>query len=129
MQVLILITTLAAGANWQMVETFHHGSIFEKFRAQMEVREGFIPELLSCPFCLSHWTAAGFTALVLACHPVEGWMYLAPIIWLTIVRMSNVMNDVGHRFCRSPKNPVIEEELAALDDIGQPEENGRDEKS
>lgn len=93
-----------AAANWAAVETLHHGSIFDNPRAWLQARGGFINDLVSCPFCLSHWTAMALTASVFAVL-VTDWKYgaLAPVYWLAVVRGSNLCNDYFHDKCRTPR--------------------------
>ena len=109
--IFLLILLMSALANWQAVETYHHGAIFATVRARYEDRLGFLAELIGCPFCLSHWTAMIFTALAFNSPVVtsgsESW-WLVPAFWLATVRLSNVFNDLTHAVCRTPR---IDKEL------------------
>ena len=102
------IFILAAGsiANWQVVETWHHGSLFARTRAWLEVRSGLLPELMLCPYCLSHWTALPITAAAAvgvgsAVFNDLQWL-LIPVISLAVTRLSNLLNDVCRPVCRTP---------------------------
>ena len=108
---------LAAMANWQVVETFHHGSLFDTFRAYMEARRDWLGELLTCPFCLSHWTGFVFTAMVVfhLWQPAWRWNDLAvwPLFAFAVIRLSNVLNDACHGFSRTPRD--VTEEVKELE--------------
>ncbi len=116
------ILPFAAIANWQMVETWHHGSLFANFHARLEASDGFIANLLSCPFCLSHWTAALWTAGVFGicsdAHAAKDCL-LAAIWWLCTVRLSNLFNDLTHAWCRTPvADRAAMQELAEITEAG-----------
>ena len=121
---LFVALPFAVLASWQLVETFHHGDLFANFRARLEAKGGLFSELMLCPFCLSHWTALLVCAQVMLAFDFE-WSFIkwwwAPY-WLSVVRLSNVFNDLGHSFWRTSVN--LEEEMAALEDIPPPTENG-----
>jgi hypothetical protein len=75
---LILVFAIsAAGDSW------HWGSIFSNWRAWVEAhRPVWWSELLSCPFCLSHWLAA--LAVLISNQPLSwGWSI---IFWLSLVK-------------------------------------------
>lgn len=69
---------VAGLATWQIVEIWHHSSLFAGVRARVELMDvegarGRLRELLSCPFCLSVWVG-GLVALVTALPlPAVGW--------------------------------------------------------
>lgn len=120
---LVALLSLAVLANWQAVETWNHGSIFSKLRARFEVEEGLLAEAMTCPFCLSHWTAAGLTTLVFLHHPAAHWEYLVIPCWLAVTRLSNFLNDLCHPFCRTPHAALDEETLNELKELAE-EGNG-----
>lgn len=101
-----LCAVFVAGlANWAAIETWHHGKIFLRPRAWLEVREGFFPDLLACPFCLSHWTALPITCLLILAEtgPEPSWRWLVtPVMSLAATRLSNLFNDLGRATCRTP---------------------------
>jgi len=103
---MIWLLLLAVAANWQLVETWHHGELFARARAWFEARGGLSAELVGCPFCLSHWTAILVTAVVagseLSNHGSVDW-WLVPLFWLAVVRLSNLANDCTHAVCRTPR--------------------------
>jgi len=56
--------------------------------------------LLICGFCLSHWTTGAILLL---------W-FLVPygefaVIFFAVVRLANLINDIFHRYSRSPDRP------------------------
>jgi hypothetical protein len=120
---MITAFVLAALANWQMVETFHHGSLFEGVRARLEAKPGLLSDLMLCPFCLSHWTGVVVTSL--AWVPLQFPLWWAPIFWLAVVRVSNVLNDLGHDRWRTAPN--LGKEMEALADL-EKEKNERRER-
>jgi hypothetical protein len=93
-------------ANWGAVETWHHGSLFSRARAWLEVRTGLCSELMLCPYCLSHWTAMLVSAVLAAGFDIAVFhdnrvVLLAPVA-LAITRLSNLSNDLCRRWCRTP---------------------------
>jgi hypothetical protein len=107
---LLLTFMLAAVANWQAIETFHHGSIFEQLRARLESRRDWISELTGCPFCLSHWTGLAFATLSFV---YSTWEHLSSPVWLVfpayvlaVIRASQWLNDRTAYYCRTPNRKV-----------------------
>jgi hypothetical protein len=102
----LVLLLLASLANWQAVETYHHGEIFANMRARFDARVGFTSDLVGCPFCLSHWTAMIFAVWVVFIQlPTSGselWGIM-PMFWLSTVRLSNLFNDLTHSVCRTPR--------------------------
>lgn len=97
--VYLLLTALAT---WQITETIHHGSIFDKPRAYLEASGGFFSDLVGCPFCLSHWVAALVVGL--------SWdTYSTTTSWVIVLfcfasaRLAQLGNDLTHGFCRTPR--------------------------
>lgn len=95
---LLFVTALAT---WQAVEIWHQGSIFASVRARLELKTGWLIELLLCPFCLSPWVAcvlwiwlwlATFTLSV----RVEG-LVAAPVYALAASRLANLANDLSKK--------------------------------
>ncbi len=90
---------VVALATWQIVEIWHHGSLFEKPRARMERRLNWIGDLFSCPFCLSVWVGAAASALWLS--EWGEWSRLV-LYAFAVSRLANLGNDVTHDRCRTP---------------------------
>ena len=116
---ILLLLPVAALANWQAVETYHHGSIFARNRAYWEVRGGLVGELLACPFCLSHWTGMVIAVFVFELYPRDTpGLLLLPVYWLAVVRLSQFFNDRFHAYCRTYReNPEMTKALAALQNL------------
>jgi hypothetical protein len=113
---------VAALAAWQAVEVWHHGSVFDRARARLELKTGFWVDLLQCPFCLSVWVGM---VTVLTVHPGDtvpplvdlGWVSRALswvvsqfilLLWwvvhgLAVARLANLGNDLTHHWCRTPR--------------------------
>ena len=121
---LAVLVILGALANWQAAETLRHGEIFAKLRAYIEARGGFLADLYACGFCLSHWSGMVVTALIFPfvyAKPLDS--LLLPVLWLAVVRLSQLGNDWGYGFCRTPRLNKIEnmylEELAKIGGEGK----------
>lgn len=102
--ILILVAGLAGN---QLTETIHHGEgpwqVLAKSRAWGEQLDGWLApvgELLSCPFCLSHWTCA-------VCIFTLGWSQFPIPVLLVLsfaaTRVSNTINDGLYRVTRMHK--------------------------
>lgn len=98
---------LAPLAAVQLVEVLHHGSLFYRLRCwarRMKVSDvpskQLVGKLIGCPFCLSHWAGAVVTLLVLI--SIAWPIFAVPVWWLAIVRASNLINDIGYQWTRSP---------------------------
>jgi hypothetical protein len=107
------LTVLVLCVN-QIIETFRHGSIFAETRAKYEAGDRFIDELISCPFCLSHWVAAG-TVLwyVIAFLLFESWLRIlvsVPIYTFAVSRGAQLVNDVLAPFSRTPSQSQFAED-------------------
>jgi len=92
-------------ASWQIVETLRHGSIFRPLRQWANANRdhvhgevALLAQLLSCPFCLSHW--APWVPLLVCLYGPE-WLML-PVYVLAITRLTQLGNDLSHSFSRSP---------------------------
>lgn len=114
---LLVILLLLGLSTWQVTETLHHGSIFSRLRewaAEVDresagVRRWLLTPVraLGCPFCLSHWAALLLLGpALLALYASGGWSAagLAPLLWLSGVRASGLLNDLLHRWNRTPKD-------------------------
>lgn len=102
---LLTLLPLVGLANWQTVETLHHGSILEEKKAELQAKGGFLGKLISCPFCMSHWTSFLLSASAIAAN--AGWdiFSLKNLIYtllfsLSATRVSNVANDLGKSYWR-----------------------------
>lgn len=91
----------ASLATMQIVETWRHGSIFAGARAEVEARTGFFAELLTCPFCLSHWVAGGAVVVCLLAQSVHPWL-MFPVWAFAVTRAAQLLHDATHSISRSP---------------------------
>jgi hypothetical protein len=92
----------------QVIETFHHGSIFASLRARAELGGGRLAELLVCMFCLSHWAAlalVGWFFVSLVWIEDLGWFALAtwPVYGFAITRAAQILNDLVRPYSRTPR--------------------------
>jgi hypothetical protein len=116
----LIAAVIATFANCAVIEAVHHGEIFARVRAWFEAREGFLSELVGCPFCFSYWTSLPLLLLclwhVLTLYQLPALIPLA----LAVTRMSNLLNDVLHAWCRTPRvAEEIQNEIASLDLLTQ----------
>lgn len=112
MSKLIWAVLIAGTANWTVIETWHHGSLFDSVRARLEVCRGrFLADLLLCPYCLSHWTAIPLLAasllMMVDFSQWDWWRYPGLVCcWLVVIRISNLLNDLTRSICRTPGRTV-----------------------
>ena len=104
---LLIEILIASLATWEAVEIWHHSAITAEWRARVELMEGALRSLLTCPFCTAPWVAWFFAALMLCVRYwlglETGWPILLPIYGLAVARLANLGNDVTHIWCRTPK--------------------------
>lgn len=116
----LVMAALCVPANWAVIEAIHHGEIFASLRAWLEAKQGFLPELLTCPFCLSYWTPL---PLLLLCLWHDLTIYQLPTLIplsFAVTRMSNLLNDVLHKWCRTPRvEKDLQSNLDSLDLLAQ----------
>lgn len=119
----LLADLLIAGfAGWQIVETWHHGSIFREVRKKLKTMrsdkakpwlERKFYGLFVCPFCLSHWVSLVCATVVLPTASDSFWRL--PVYAFAITRVAQLLNDVTHSITRSPGD----EEEIVVDETGQ----------
>lgn len=106
----IATAAIAPLAATHLVEVVHHGSIFRRLRSwarrnKTDKEKGpvrrWLGELISCPFCLSHWAGAAVVILVVGAVLLSPYVSL-PVWWLALVRLANLINDVTKPISRSP---------------------------
>lgn len=102
-------------ATWALTEVIHHGSIFEAVRAYAEVSDSFFARLLTCPFCLSHWTALAAVGLAEIAFRTENLAF-SVLLWLASVRLANLLNDLTHGLSRTPKDGLMDDFEITEDD-------------
>lgn len=119
----LLADLLIAGfAGWQVVETWHHGSIFREVRERLKTMrsdktrswlERKFYELFICPFCSSHWVCFGWATIMLSTDSDSFWRL--PVYTFAITRVAQLLNDVTHSITRSPGD----EEEIVVDETDQ----------
>jgi hypothetical protein len=115
---LVLLLPVAALANWQVIETYNHGSLFSGIRAYMEARQDKFGELLSCMFCLSHWTAALVTVGVSYTVGTHMSIVTGVIYTFAVTRLSQLGNDCFYFYGKTPRVD-LKEEYIYLEGIGK----------
>lgn len=95
-------------ATWQAVEIWRHSGIplVADARSWLETREGFLVDLLLCPWCVSVHVAFW----MLLYYALVGYFFAGlpltllklPIIALAVSRAANAFNDVMSPMCRTP---------------------------
>lgn len=115
----VITDLLIAGvAGWQVVETWHHGSIFDSWRRKLKKRKSEsksiagrkFSELLICPFCLSHWVCFFCIFLLMQTDPESLWRL--PVYGFAATRVAQLLSDVTHSITLSPdssEETVIDE--------------------
>lgn len=100
----LLLTIFVSLANSQLIDTWINGSLFEVHRRfiasgkEHRIRAvRLISELLTCPRCLSHWTAAlllGTARLVWEIQlAAPSWI----LLWLATVGLTRLIYQVTNR--------------------------------
>ncbi len=77
-------------ASQQVIEIWNKGTIFAELRAEIEIKEGFFPELLQCPFCQGPWVA-GILVLISFVIPILGQPL---VLALAASRLAQVSYDL-----------------------------------
>lgn len=106
-------------ATWQIVEIWHHSSLFANWRARTEMLTGELGELFACPFCLSAWVGFMCAMALWYKHPTEihgTYSFLRVGFWvamlgiktfiygLAVARLANLGNDLTHHRCRTVRH-------------------------
>lgn len=103
---------VAVLAVWEIIEIWHHSSLFATWRSRVELWEGWLGQLLRCPFCLSPWTALMVYGLLGAAgrvpSPWLGMILAAPVYAFALARAANLFNDLTHSRCRTPRHDRLE---------------------
>jgi len=100
----VAILGVATGAISMVVTK---AAIFDKAHEWLEKRSPFLEEMLSCPWCTSHWVAAFFVAVyrpLLFASPV---CLLTPVDWLVSLMVMVVVAAVTARIIYSAYKPIM----------------------
>jgi len=95
-------------ATAEVIEIWHHSHLFANLRAQVEVHDGFWSQLIKCPFCMAPWVALMLSVWEWAKNSNNFPVSLL-VFALAAARAANLLNDLTHSFCRTPKSNAIEE--------------------
>ena len=109
---------IASLAVWEAVEIWQHSALMAPLRARVDCWQGWVGQLLHCPFCLSPWVALvvvlTFEAQAILApyvpRPAAEWI-LVPVYALAVARAANVCNDLMHKFTRTPKYDKLPSEV------------------
>lgn len=122
--VLLASLLVAALAGCQAVETWHHGSLFRGVRSWLwtvrnDEKRWWLArksaELLTCPFCLSHWTCAAAVVAMFLTDWDSSWRL--PVYGLAAVRLAQLLNDISHPLTRSPSDETEIDQTADVDEF------------
>ncbi len=113
---LIIDLLVAALAGCQVTETWHHGGIFRGVRAKLKsvqddgsrswpVRR--LSELLTCPFCSSHWVCFACVLVMWLADWDSFWRL--PVYGFAVTRIAQLVSDATHGIVRSPESAETEE--------------------
>ncbi len=95
-----------------------HSELFSELRAYIEARGGFVARVTSCGYCASFWVAIPFVIpmIITALYYYPLALMWAPVYWLCLVGVANLIHDLLRPIDQTPKVDV-EHELADLDRI------------
>lgn len=103
--------------------TLTKGKIFVKPRRWIRLKSRWLGSLFSCPYCISHWFAIGYTLL----RPSTGVLESLVQAFFLVGASAIVAGLVMKLFAFSPDEPDNNEIQQIVDDIlNQLEENGAD---
>lgn len=98
---MLVLLVVAIMATWQIIEIWRHASLFASWRAEVETWDGWLGELLTCPFCLSVWVALIVSSITLWYELRD--LTLLPVYAFAVSRGANLANDVFHSVNRTPR--------------------------
>ena len=106
----LVVAVLATG---QIIEIWHHSELLAGCRERVKLWNNFWSDMLACPFCLSNWVA-------LVCLGSLCWLGNIALLVLSafaVARLSNLVSDLSHGFCRThrgidiPQNEITNPHL------------------
>ena len=83
----LVVLGLASGL---LSTTLTQGEIFETPRGWVEKRSAWWGKLVSCSFCMGHWTAAALVAASAAVHGTK----ISITIWLAVTAISAITSGL-----------------------------------
>lgn len=99
---------IATGAISMVVS---RSTLLNAFHAWVEKRSARLEEMLSCPWCLSHWVALIFTIIyhpLVIAHQPTNWLLL-PVDYLVNVMVMAFIAAIASRIIHSSYKPIFEE--------------------
>ena len=108
----IALFVATALAVWQAVEVVHHSDapFFATLRARAEASDSVTLSVFLCPWCLSVWIGLifAFATVYVAKFPttILGGLLSVGLVGLGASRLANVLNDVTHHWCRTPREDL-----------------------
>lgn len=100
----LLFLGIATGAISMVVS---RSTLFNALHAWIEKRSVFLEDLLSCPWCLSHWMSLIFTIIY---HPLVVTSWFRPLDYLVTLMVMTVISAVTARIIYSSYKPIFEQE-------------------
>jgi hypothetical protein len=82
-------------------------TIFNGFHNWLEKRSVFLEDLLSCPWCVSHWIAFVFTLIY---HPLVVTSWWVPLDYIVTIMVMTVIAAITARIIFSAYKPIFEQE-------------------
>lgn len=95
---------IATGAISMVVS---RSAILNAFHAWVEKRSVFLEDLLSCPWCVSHWIALIFTIIY---RPLIVTSWFVPVDYFVTVMVMTVIAAITARIIYSAYKPIFEQE-------------------
>jgi hypothetical protein len=98
----LIVLGIASGAVSMVVS---RSTIFNSFHNWLEKRSVYLEDLLSCPWCLSHWVALVFTIIY---RPLVITSWLIPVDYFVTVMVMTVIAAITARIIYSAYKPIFE---------------------
>lgn len=95
---------IATGAISMVVS---RSTILNSFHDWLEKRSVFLENLLSCPWCVSHWIALIFTIIY---RPLIVTSWFVPVDYFVTVMVMTVIAAITARIIYSAYKPIFEQE-------------------
>jgi hypothetical protein len=100
----VVILGVATGAISMVITK---SAIFNKAHEWLEKRSPFLEEMLSCPWCTSHWVALFFTLVYQPLILRSSNYLLIPVDYLVTVMVMTVVAAVTARIIHSSYNQIM----------------------
>jgi hypothetical protein len=100
----LLFLGIATGAISMVVS---RSTLLNSLHDWVEKRSVFLENLLSCPWCLSHWVSLIFTLIY---HPLIVTSWFLPLDYFVTIMVMTVVSAVTARIIYSAYKPIFEQE-------------------